>query len=112
MNLKNSKDSLLFNIICDKTEIVGNVKVEGDFRIDGSLKGDIECTGKITLGYTGSIEGNVTCEVAEIFGEISGDIVSTEIVTLKQNSKFAGSITTKNIIVESGAMVTMKCDTK
>jgi cytoskeletal protein CcmA (bactofilin family) len=111
MNLKNSKDSLLFNIICDGTEIDGNIKVDGDFRIDGKLKGNIDCTGKVTLGYTGSIVGNITCQFADISGDVKGDVTASVLITLKENSKLEGSITTKNIIVEKGAVVEMKCST-
>lgn len=111
MNLKNSKESLLFNIICDSTEIEGNIKVEGDFRIDGNLKGNIDCTGKVTLGYTGRVEGNVKCQNADIFGEVIGDVTASELITLKENSKLTGSIATTNIIIENGAFVSMTCKT-
>ena len=111
MNLKNSKESLLFNIICDSTEIDGNIKADGDFRIDGKLKGNIDCTGKVTLGYTGYIKGNVRCQNADIFGEVIGDVTATELITLKENSKLTGAINTKNLIVEKGAFVKMKCST-
>jgi len=112
MNLTKGKESLLFNIICDTTDIEGNIKADGDFRIDGKLKGNIDCTGKITLGYTGTIEGDISCLNAEISGKIKGNITATELITLKQNSKLEGNISAKNIVVESGAIVMMKCKTE
>jgi cytoskeletal protein CcmA (bactofilin family) len=112
MNIVKSKEGLLFNIICDKTEISGNIKADGDFRIDGKLIGNIECTGKVTIGYTGYVEGNISCQNAEISGEVKGSINGIDSAILKQNSKLVGSITTKNITVEAGAFVSMKCKTE
>lgn len=59
------------NIIGAGTVIEGEVKSNGDIRVDGVIKGSVTSKSKVVVGSTGSIEGDVTCQNADISG--SGD---------------------------------------
>ena len=45
------------NRISEGTSITGEIKSEGDFRIDGSLEGKIKSTGKVVIGKSGVLKG-------------------------------------------------------
>ena len=49
-------------MITQGTSIDGNIKSQGDFRVEGNLKGDINTTGKIVVGKTGVINGSIMAE--------------------------------------------------
>ena len=99
------------NILSAEAELKGDILLLGDLRIDGKLYGNIHCEGKLTVGTSGYIEGQITCFNAEIAGEIKGTIGSSGLIILKNSSKFAGDINTKSIMVELGATVSMICKT-
>jgi len=101
-----------FNMLNSGTELNGNIVIDGDFRFDGKLNGNLKCKGKLTLGNVGYIEGNIDCEGAEISGEVKGTIISSSLVTLKECSTFNGDITTEKIKVEAGAKLSMSCNTQ
>ena len=99
-----------FNILSSNAELKGDIITSGDFRIDGKLTGNISCGGKLTLGITGIIEGDISCSIAEISGKISGNIKAEELIILKETSSFTGDLSTKNLSVEPGSFLSMRCD--
>ena len=64
--MKNNITESKPNNIVSGTTIKGEVITNGDFRIDGTLIGSINCKGKIVIGQTGTIEGEVICQNADI----------------------------------------------
>ena len=101
-----------FNILSSDTELKGDITTNGDFRIDGKLIGSVICKGKLTLGLTGSIQGHIECENAEISGTIDGDMIVSGRVSMKETAIFNGEIITTELSVEPGSRLTMKCVTK
>lgn len=99
------------NMLGAITEVRGDMSIEGDFRTDGKIFGNIKCTGKIIIGATSYIEGQIECSDAEISGEVKGNIKSTGLITLKESSKFTGDINTDKIMIETGAKISVTCAT-
>ncbi len=97
------------NLIGSGTAIVGDITSNGDVRIDGTLKGNITITGKLVVGSTGKVEGNVYCQNADVSGEIHGTVSSTDLLTLKATAKVMGDIVTGKIAIEPNATFTGTC---
>jgi cytoskeletal protein CcmA (bactofilin family) len=107
---KSANDSASINLIGNGTAIVGDMISNGDVRIDGTLKGNITINGKLVVGSTGKIEGNVTCQNADISGEIHGKVEISELLILKASSKLTGDIITSKILIEPNATFTGTCN--
>ena len=73
MAKNNLSDSQSVNIIGAGTLIEGDITTNGDMRIDGSLTGSINVKGKLVIGVSGSVEGEIICQNADISGTIKGD---------------------------------------
>jgi cytoskeletal protein CcmA (bactofilin family) len=99
------------NMLSEHTDLDGNIKVTGDFRIDGKVKGNVSCTGKLTLGKLGIIEGDIICDSADISGVVTGDIKCNGEIHLKENASYNGNIETKKIMVDFGTNLEMSCKT-
>jgi cytoskeletal protein CcmA (bactofilin family) len=97
------------NMIGKDTVIKGDVESSGDIRVDGKLIGSLKSTGKIVVGPTGSIEGDVNCKQAEISGFVKGVLKCEELTTLKATSKVELDMITKQLCIEVGAVFTGKC---
>lgn len=98
------------NLLGAGTSIVGDINSNGDMRIDGALKGNLSISGKLVVGSSGVIEGNVSCKNAEIQGEITGKLTVTELLSLKSTSKIIGDIITSKITIEPNALFTGTCN--
>lgn len=97
------------NILSASIIIEGEINAEGDFRIDGKIKGSINTSGKLVIGKNGLIEGNVTCHSAEIEGVILGKVDITDILLLKTSAKIEGELTVSRLSVEPGASYNGTC---
>lgn len=92
------------------TVINGDVKSNGDIRIDGTVKGSIESKGKIVVGSSGQVEGDVLCQNAVISGVVKVKIQVSELLELKSSAKFSGEITTNKLAIEPGAKFSGTCN--
>ena len=97
------------NILGPGTVVKGEISVNGDFRVDGSLIGNIQCKGKIVVGETGRIEGEINCQSADFSGEVKATVKVAELLTLKESAKFNGDITTVKLAIEPGAKFSGTC---
>lgn len=103
------QDSPSINIIGNGTQLTGDIRSNGDFRVDGQLVGTINIKGKLVVGPTGKIEGEIVCQNADISGEIKGKINVTELLTLKATARLNGDIITGKIAIEPEAQFTGTC---
>ena len=97
------------NLLGSGTVVKGEIKLNGDFRIDGMFIGSISCKGKIVVGATGVIEGEIICQNADFSGEIKANVKVSELLTLKESAKFTGDISTNKLAIEPGAKFSGNC---
>jgi cytoskeletal protein CcmA (bactofilin family) len=95
--------------ISDGSEIVGDIKVEHDLRVEGYLKGTVVVGGMLVLGPTGKIEGEVTARSATIAGQIIGNIKGQEKIVLETKSTLVGDLQTCDLVINEGAVFQGNC---
>ncbi len=105
-----SASSTKVNTIVDGTRIEGSIQSEGNFRIDGYLKGDVSLKGKLIIGPSGQVEGQVSCQNAEIEGSFRGVIQVKELLYLKASAKIFGDSIFSKLRVEEGAKLECTCN--
>ena len=103
------QSGLMFNALTAGSKIVGNITADSDFRIDGLIEGDLNCTGKVVIGEAGRIKGTVVCQHAEILGLMEGKIRCGQQLSLRASGKIQGDVQTKTLIVEPGAVFNGTC---
>ncbi|MEO8760712.1 MAG: polymer-forming cytoskeletal protein [Bacteroidia bacterium] len=108
-NNSKSADSTSVNLIATGTTITGDVKTEGDFRIDGTLQGTLTVKGKLVVGSNGLIKGEIECQNADVSGEVNGKINVNELLALRATAKINGDIFTGKISIEPDAQFTGNC---
>lgn len=102
----------LQNKIASGTTIIGDIESEGDFRIDGVIKGNFSLTGKVVIGKSGVIEGTLKASNADIEGKVSGKIYVSDILSLRASSVIDGEVETGKLSVEPGASFNATCKMK
>lgn len=99
----------VINLISKGTTITGEIKSEGDIRIDGDLNGNINCTGRVVVGDTGKVVGEIICRNCEIAGYVKGKLQIGELINLKATSTVYGEIATDKLSIEPGAVFSGNC---
>ena len=54
------------NVILTGTEITGDLVSNSNILIEGEVNGNVSCSGKVQIGTSGKIKGNLVCVNADI----------------------------------------------
>jgi cytoskeletal protein CcmA (bactofilin family) len=97
------------NRIVEGTKITGDIVTQADFRLDGELIGNFKSNGKLVIGATGIIKGDVSCKNADIEGRFDGKIQVIELLAVKSSATIHGDVNIGKLSVEPGANFTATC---
>jgi cytoskeletal protein CcmA (bactofilin family) len=100
------------NIIGVGTDITGDIVSNGDIRVDGSLSGKLNTKGKVVVGVTGKVKGEISCKNSDVEGNIEGKIIVQQLLSLKATAQINGDIVASRLAIEPGCKFTGTCDMK
>lgn len=100
------------NIIAQGTKMIGDFSSEGDFRIDGTIEGNIKTSGKVVVGKSGLIKGTLNGTDAYFEGKFSGKLALSGTLTLKSSAHIEGEVVVGKLAVEPGATFNVTCAMK
>ena len=100
------------NKIAQGTSYNGDITSQGSFRIEGKVEGTIKTSGKIVIGKTGEVEGEINCENADLEGAFKGDISVNDTLVLRSTAKVNGNAKIDKLSVEPGAIFNATCTMK
>src|SRR4030042_1758310 len=78
------------NIIGVGTDISGDIVSNGDIRVDGGLNGKLSTKGKVVVGVTGKVKGEINCKNSDVEGYIEGKITVVQLLSLKATAQING----------------------
>ena len=100
------------NTIAKNTSLVGDIKSDGDFRVDGKIEGTIKTSGRVVIGKDGFVSGTIDCANADIEGSFSGKLIVDQILSLKSTADISGDVIMGKLSVELGAVFNATCAMK
>ena len=106
----NENETNGINIIGIGTKITGDINSNGDIRVDGSLTGKVTTKGKVVIGETGKVKGEIKCKNSDVEGSIEGKITVAQLLALKAKSRINGDIIANKLAIEPGCQFTGNCD--
>jgi len=83
--------------------IKGEIVSENDIRFDGNFDGKIYSKGRIIVGETAKLQGEVICENFDVWGEYDGIMNVKDTATLKSGSVVKGNVNSGKLVVELGS---------
>jgi cytoskeletal protein CcmA (bactofilin family) len=89
------------SLLSENLTVEGNVLSDGEVQIDGVVRGDVR-VGKLSLGETGHVEGQIFSDTVEIRGRVIGAITAKQ-VRLLGTAYVDGDITHEQLAMETGA---------
>ncbi len=97
------------NSLVQGTFVEGTVTSESDIRVDGTIKGKLNCSAKVIIGPAGVIEGEIKCKNAVIEGKFQGTLEVAELLNIRESATVMGDVRTNKLIVQSGAVFSVNC---
>ena len=105
-------EGVMRNHLAAGTHVKGDITTQGDIRIDGTVDGSLTSKGKLVVGNTGHITGEVNCVTGHISGTLEGTISVSEMLKVQATGKLSGDISYAKLSVEPGAELEGKLSIK
>jgi cytoskeletal protein CcmA (bactofilin family) len=103
-------DSTAINLLGAGTTINGDINSNGDIRINGILTGNLSTKGRVIIGETGKIKGEISCKNADIMGYVEGKFTVIDLLSLKSSATVIGDVTIGKIAIEPGCRFNGSCN--
>lgn len=90
------------SIIQEGMVVRGEMKAEGDIRLDGSLEGSISSRSRVTIGATGVIKADIEADEVLVMGQVQGKITGQTRIELRKGARVEGDLCTQALVIEEG----------
>ena len=88
------------------TTITGNIVADEDLEIQGTVEGSVRLANhQVTIGAEGHVKASVDAEIVMVYGRITGDVVSSDLVEIQKGGIVGGDIRAPRIVMHDGAIV-------
>ena len=108
-NKKRIRATKIDTLVGRKCEMMGGVKFSGGLHVDGIVRGNVlaeeDTSSVLTLGETGTIEGEVNVPNVVLDGTVIGDVHARQHVELAPNARITGNVYYGLIEMAMGAEV-------
>lgn len=97
--------------ISSGTVIKGEILSPCDIRIDGTFDGKLQSKGRVVIGETAVIKGDIFCDNIDLWGKVEGNLYVKDTLALKDGSNITGNLHIRRLHVELGATFNGSCKT-
>jgi cytoskeletal protein CcmA (bactofilin family) len=104
-----SKPTRIDTIIGKGTFFEGRLSSTEGLRIDGKVRGKIECACSLVIGAEGEVEGEIIAETVCIAGALVGNVTARKHLEIVQNGRVNGDISTENLVIDEGVVFEGRC---
>ena len=91
------------------TVIKGEIMSPYDIRIDGTFEGKIQTKGRVVVGETAFIKGDIICENIDLWGKVDGNVFVKDTLSLMEGCSVNGNLNTRRLSVELGSTFNGNC---
>lgn len=93
------------------TVIKGEIISPTDIRIDGTFEGKVTSHGRVVLGESAIVKGDIVCDSIDLWGKVEGNLYVKDTLSLKEGCEVNGNLHIRRLAVELGATFNGSCHT-
>ena len=91
------------------TVIKGEILSPSDIRIDGSFEGKIQSKGRVVIGESAMIKGDIVCDCIDLWGKVEGNLFVKDTLSLMEGCAVNGNLNIRRLSVELGSTFNGNC---
>jgi cytoskeletal protein CcmA (bactofilin family) len=91
--------------VAPSTTIVGTIAGSGPYVFCGSVEGDCDIDGPVTLAEGGRWRGTLKASDIVVAGIVEGDVLARQRVEIAATARVSGSLTGHSIAIAEGAVI-------
>jgi cytoskeletal protein CcmA (bactofilin family) len=92
-----------FSLIDRFSKFDGTFRSSRDLRIDGEVKGTIECQGTLLVAQGANVTAKVEAENITVAGDLNGDIRCRGRLQIMPSGRVRGKVQTETLVINEGA---------
>ena len=90
-------------VVGANVKLTGTISDVNDIVVHGTVEGEVISDKTVTITETASVKGPVTAQMVSVSGRINGGVTAHQKLELLPTANVSGSISTKELIIKSGA---------
>lgn len=92
-------------LISEGCTVTGFIAGSGDFMISGTVEGDCDLEGALSISRAGTWTGTIKAQSVMIAGTVDGDIEARGRIEITNTARITGTVTGEEVAVAEGAVV-------
>jgi cytoskeletal protein CcmA (bactofilin family) len=99
------EDFSINTIIGPNTSLKGDIDAGGFTRVDGSVMGNVNASGRVVIGERARMKSNVSGTAITIGGVVYGNVIAGESLVILSSALVLGDIITRRIRADDGCLI-------
>jgi cytoskeletal protein CcmA (bactofilin family) len=91
------------NLLSADVEIKGTLQFRNDLIAHGKIDGEVLTEARLTVGKTGTVQGDIHAGSVAIHGIVNGNVTVTDRCELKGEAQLLGDLEGPTLVMEEGA---------
>lgn len=92
-----------YSVIDRHSSFDGTFRADRDLRIDGEVKGSIQCQGTLFVAEGAVVSANIDAENVTVAGDLNGEILCRGRLQMLPSGRVRGKIATETLVIAEGA---------
>ncbi|HYA29645.1 MAG TPA: polymer-forming cytoskeletal protein [Acidobacteriota bacterium] len=91
------------------SRVTGQLSFAGPARIDGSVDGEIQCQGTLTIGESAEVKAKISAQSVVVRGKVEGNVSAKEKIELIAPARLIGNIDCPRLSITEGVVIDGDC---
>ena len=92
------------DVVGANSSFEGNLKSDGNVRVDGFFRGSIESAGNVVIGEMGKVLADITAQNISVSGALKGKIMATGRLEILSTGRVWGDISVASLLIDEGGL--------
>ena len=91
-----------------RDRLIGELYIEGNLRVSGTLEGQIEATGDVDVTEAATVKASVTGREVSVSGQVNGAVVASKKLVIGRSGSVVGDVRVPRLVMQDGATLSGK----
>ena len=86
-----------------RDRLIGELYIEGNLRVSGTLEGQIEATGDVDVTEAATVKATVAGREVNVSGQVNGAVTASKKLIIGRSGSIVGDVRVPRLIMQDGA---------
>ncbi len=97
-------DGKIENVLGANTRFDGQLKAQGNIRVDGYFDGSIETAGNVVIGQAARVNASIVANNVQVWGALQGRILASGRLEILPSGRVWGEVRVAALLIDEGGV--------